>query len=95
MKKLAAIVAGIVLSGVVWGECVCTCVNGTPQPLCSNALDMEPICSPRICPIDAPSIRPIESLSLPPLGTKACRNKRVLNPRTNQYEWKRVCIRDE
>jgi len=72
-------------------SCICTCVNGKPQALCTSSLDLPPICPPRVCPITPPSVAPILTPQLPPLGTTRCDNKQVLNPDTNRYEWRRVC----
>jgi len=72
-------------------NCMCTCVNGQPEALCSSTMDLPPICSPQICPIMSPSIAPIPQPYLPPLGTSSCYNQQVLNTYTNQYEWRQVC----
>lgn len=71
--------------------CVCRCVNGDVQPICTSATDLPPICSPRVCPITPPSIAPIGPVVVPPVGTSSCRNEQVLNPITGRYEWKLVC----
>ena len=72
-------------------DCVCRCVNGTVQALCSSTLDIEPICAPALCPIVPPAIRPIDPPTVPPVGTTSCRSEQVLNPATNLYEWRQVC----
>jgi hypothetical protein len=72
-------------------RCICTCMNGANQPLCESALDLPPICPPRICPIKPPSIEPIKLPSIPPIGTRSCRMEQVLNPYTERYEWREVC----
>jgi hypothetical protein len=74
-----------------FGNCVCRCVNGEMTPLCSNSLDLPPICPPTICPIVPPSIQPISPLYIPPIGTSQCQNKQILNQRTGQYEWRLIC----
>ncbi len=71
--------------------CVCRCVNGEVQAMCSSTLDIEPICAPAICPIVPPAIRPIDPPTLPPIGTSSCRSEQVLNPYTRQYEWRQIC----
>lgn len=71
--------------------CVCRCVNGTVQAICTSSLDIRPICSPTICPIAPPSIAPIQPPRVPPIGTSRCVQRQVLNPYTNQYEWREVC----
>jgi len=81
----------ILFPNFVSAKCICTCFNGKNQPLCESSIDLPPICSPKICPIMPPSIKPLTPLTLPPIGTKKCRMKQVLNPFTNKYEWKSVC----
>ncbi len=71
--------------------CVCRCVNGEMQAICSSTLDIEPICAPAICPITPPAIRPIDPPTVPPIGTSSCRSKQVLNPQTGRYEWQQIC----
>ena len=74
-----------------YAGCVCKCVNRQVRAICSSSIDFKPICSPQICPIDTPSIKPVDSIIVPPIGTKNCTNKRVLNNYTGQYEWKVLC----
>lgn len=87
--------SGIFLAGLIPGianaDCVCTCVNGRAQALCSSSFELPPICPPTICPIVPPSIRPITPPSVPPVGTSSCGPEQVLNPYTGQYEWQIVC----
>ena len=49
-------------------ECICQCVDGRMQPLCSRSIDLPPICPPTICPKAAPSIAPINPPTIPPIG---------------------------
>lgn len=91
MRKVFLMLFLIGLSDVAVADCVCRCVNGEVKALCSSSIDLQPICSPTLCPLVPPSIAPLPSPQLPPLGTSACRQVQVLNPRTNQYEWQRVC----
>lgn len=72
-------------------DCRCACVNGEAIPLCSNALEIPPICPPRICPLVPPALQPLQPLRIPPLGTSQCRMMQVLNPWTGRYEWKDIC----
>lgn len=72
-------------------KCVCSCVNGQVVPLCDNALDIEPICPPRICPFTPPSVEPINPPRVPPIGTQTCTMKQVYNEWTKRYEWRQVC----
>lgn len=71
--------------------CVCRCVDGEMQPLCSSSIDLPPICPLTICGIVPPSIAPIAPPALPPLGTSECHQRQVMNPDTRRYEWQRVC----
>jgi len=71
--------------------CRCACVNGEVVALCSNSLDIPPICPPRLCPIVPPAIEPIQPPRVPPLGTTQCRMRQVLNPWTGGHEWKEIC----
>jgi hypothetical protein len=70
--------------------CICQCVDGHMQPLCTNAIDVPPICPPTICPIMAPSIAPINSPTIPPIGTSICRQARVCDQFGN-CQWQQVC----
>ena len=86
------IAAALVLaSHAAHAACSCRCVNGSPQALCSNALEIRPICAPQVCAIAPPSVAPIQRPTLPPVGTSTCTQKQVLNPFSNRYEWKTVC----
>jgi hypothetical protein len=69
----------IALVGSAEATCVCRCVDGEMQPLCSSAIDLPPICPLTICPLTAPSIVPFAPLTLPPLGTTDCRRAQVCN----------------
>ncbi len=93
---LAAIYLGAPFSSVQFASdafagCICRCVNGAMQGICSSSIDIPPICAPTVCPIVPPSITPIQPPTIPPIGTTSCAPVQVLNPRTNQYEWRRVC----
>ncbi len=71
--------------------CVCRCVNGQNIPICSNSLDLRPLCPPRICPLTPPAVRPLQMPTLPPLGTTRCEKQQVWNPYTARYEWRTLC----
>ena len=89
MRLLLLLLSAI--SFQVFADCQCSCINGQVAPICSNAMELKPICAPMICPIAPPSIAPLTPPSIPPLGTSRCRNQQVLNNKTNQYEWKLIC----
>ena len=72
-------------------DCVCRCVDGQMQPLCSNSIDIPPVCMPTVCGIVPPSIAPIDMPKIPPIGTSQCSQRQVQNPATGRYEWRRVC----
>jgi hypothetical protein len=93
-QRLAALlVLALLMMGSVSSsaECVCRCVNGKVQAICTSSIDLKPICAPTVCPIVPPSIRPIQSPVVPPIGTTKCRKEQVLNPKTHVYEWKTIC----
>ena len=72
-------------------SCECRCVEGSMQALCSSSIDIPPICPGTICALPPPSIAPIRTPPLPPLGTSQCTQRQVLNPATQQYEWRHIC----
>src|SRR5436309_2355606 len=89
--KRALLLLLVLLPCAAEAECICTCVNGQVRPICRSSLDLPPICAPQVCPIAPPSIQPIPQPSVPPIGTTKCEFKQVLNPVTQQYEWRRIC----
>jgi hypothetical protein len=91
VKFVLILGAALFLSANAQADCVCRCVNGEMQAICSNSLALPPICPPRICPLTPPAIEPLPSLRIPPIGTSECRPAQVLNPRTGQYEWREIC----
>jgi hypothetical protein len=72
-------------------SCVCRCVEGEMQPLCSSAIDLPPLCPATVCSMAPPAVAPIQNPVIPPLGTSTCSPQQVMNPATNQYEWRSVC----
>lgn len=72
-------------------DCRCACVDGKVQAVCTSAIAIRPICTPRICDIVTPSIKPIDTPTIPPIGTNKCDLKQVLNEKTHEYEWQRLC----
>jgi hypothetical protein len=91
MFRFISAVAMTTLATAAKADCVCRCVNGEMQPLCSSTIDLPPICPPRLCPLVPPAIAPLDAPRLPPLGTSVCIQRQVLNPYTRQYEWRRIC----
>jgi len=94
MKKLLALFSALfvfALATYADASCQCVCMDGQVRAVCSSTLDIEPICSPRICPMTTPSIEPIQRPRVPPLGTSKCVQKQIYNEDTRRYEWKEVC----
>ncbi len=85
-RLISAIAFGVLLTASAKASCVCRCVDGEMQPLCSSSIDLPPI-----CPLTPLSIAPIPPLQLPPLGTSQCEQRQVLNPATRRYEWRSIC----
>lgn len=81
----------LALPAAAIAECECMCVNGSVQAMCSSAIEVRPICAPRICPITSPSVQPITAPRIPPVGTTSCHQVQVLNEYTQHYEWHEVC----
>ena len=79
------------INSTSYAACTCECVNGQVEAICSNSMDLRPLCGPRLCPLVNPSIKPLDSLTLPPLGTSNCTNMQVYNSYTYQYEWEEMC----
>lgn len=75
------------------GSCVCRCVNGRMQSLCTSVNDMPAFCPPStLCPIAAPpTLAPLGPPIAPPVGTRSCFQRQILNPATGQYEWNMLC----
>lgn len=84
-------VAVMLLSASSEARCICTCVNGTVKAICTNTIEIPPICVSHVCPIVTPSVRPIERPRIAPLGTTSCRNQQVFNQQTRRYEWRQLC----
>ena len=91
MRLFLGLAFTVLLVGHADASCVCRCVDGEVQPLCSSSADLPPICAPTICGIVPPSVAPIQAPVLPPIGTSSCSSRQVLNPATNHYERRPVC----
>jgi hypothetical protein len=72
-------------------SCVCQCVNGEVEALCSSTIDVPPVCAPRVCPIVPPKVEPITPPTVPPVGTSRCQMVQVYDDETGQYVWRKVC----
>lgn len=91
MEKLSISIVLLLSTFVANATCKCVCMNGTVQAVCTNTLDIQPICSPTICPIVSPSVQPMQTPTVPPIGTTNCSPEQIYNQYTGQYEWKTVC----
>ena len=91
MRLLLIAIFALLLTAECQASCVCRCVDGEMQPLCSSSTDVPPVCPVTVCALVQPSLRPIQPLGLPPLGTSQCSQRQVLDPATRQYEWRSVC----
>jgi len=79
------------LTGEAGAACVCRCVDGEMQPLCSSSVDLPPVCAAVVCPLVPPSVTPVERPMVPPVGTSQCSQREVLDPATNRYAWRSIC----
>jgi hypothetical protein len=91
LRLILTVAFGIFLTTSAEASCVCRCVDGQMQPLCSSSIDLPPICPMTNCALPPPSIAPIQPAQLPPLGTSQCSQRQVLNPATRRYEWRSIC----
>ena len=91
MRVLLAVVFDLALITQARASCECACVGGRMQPVCSSSIDLPPLCPPTLCALPPPSIAPLPEARLPPLGTSRCSQRQVLNPQTQQYEWRSLC----
>lgn len=93
MRKLLLVTSifGLILVESASASCRCACINGQVQAICSSSIDIEPICAPRVCPIETPSVRPVQSPVVPPIGTSGCRQEQVYNDNNGLYEWQTIC----
>lgn len=90
MYKYAAL-ALVLFASPAYANCTCACVDGRVQALCEPGPQLPPLCGPRLCQTPGPSLRPLQGPVLPPLGTRSCSQRQVLNPYTNQYNWQLIC----
>lgn len=90
-RLVLSILTILLISNVSNASCVCSCVNGQNIPICSNSIDVRPICPPKVCPIVPPSVAPINTPRVPPVGTSQCTQHQVYNSYTGRYEWRQLC----
>lgn len=68
--------------------CVCACVDGGIQPVCSSAY-MTEFCSPRICPVPLPYPKPPMPPVVEPPGVSTCFPAQVAM--RGEYKWTVLC----
>lgn len=90
-RIVAVMLAATTIAASAYAGCSCACVNGRMQPLCTNALDVRPICPATTCSVPSAGVAPVQPSFVPPLGTKRCEQKQVTNPYSGAMEWKSVC----
>lgn len=88
---IAVLAAASATPNIARASCVCRCVDGENVPVCTNALDIPPICPPKVCPLVPPSIQPIQPPVIPPIGTTRCEQKQVWSEVKQRYVWREVC----
>jgi len=91
MRTLLIVMFGLALTVQAQASCECRCVDGSMKALCSNAIDIPPICPATACALPPASIAPIRPPRIPPIGTSQCSQQQILNPATHRYEWHRIC----
>ncbi len=70
--------------------CVCRCINGQNQPVCSQVYEVPPICPPTVCMVAPPSVDQVQPYRLPPIGTSRCRREQVFD-NDRGWIWTSVC----
>lgn len=88
---LATLVVAALLPTGASASCICRCVNGEMLPICSNSVEVPPVCPPAVCQVVPPSVAPVQTPMVPPVGASSCAPEQVLNPYTHQYEWQSIC----
>ena len=69
-------------------SCICRCLDGRMQPLCSSENDMPAFCDQTPCPHDAPVAN---APTVPTVGKRRCFQMKKFNPQTGLNEWQKVC----
>ncbi len=99
LKVFAGALIGLALAIVVpkpgFAVCQCQCVDGQPQAVCPNSLEIPPLCPASTCPLTTP-VNPLappvtEPQTVSPNTGERCVDRQVYNPRTGQMEWRRLC----
>lgn len=73
-------------------KCVCACVNGKMEAVCSSSggmTGMKPMCA-GMCPMAGPGMSGMGDNSSN-FNRGGCRQEQVWNDATRRYEWKTIC----
>jgi len=94
--RLALCVAAVLvllaaLSGAAGAACVCRCLDGKAQPVCSSSTDIPPLCNTTACPMSPPRVSPQDALQPKPTVKPGCKIRQVYNPETGRHEWGQIC----
>lgn len=87
----AVLVALAALSGAAGAACVCRCLGGKAQAVCSNSTDIPPLCSSTVCPMSPPRVSPMDAAKPKPMVKPGCKIRQVYNPDTGRHEWGQIC----
>ncbi len=82
---------GISIPNVGHASCACQCVNGEVEPICGSAIEVPPVCAPRVCPIVPPEVEPITPPTVPPVDTSRCQMVQVYDEEAKKYVWRKIC----
>ena len=71
--------------------CVCRCVGGKAQPICSSSTDIPPLCNMTVCPMATPKVSPLDQAKPKPAVKPGCTVKQVYDPETGTHNWEQIC----
>jgi hypothetical protein len=92
LAALAALAgAAILLPASAEAACVCRCVDGKAQPVCSSGTDIPPLCNTTSCPMTPPRVSPMDAAKPKPDVKPGCTVKQVYDPKAGKYEWAQIC----
>lgn len=89
----AAFLAGLAIAatGPAEAACVCRCVAGKAQPVCSSSTDIPPLCNSTVCPMSPPKVSPMDQAKPKPSVKPGCTVRQVYDPATGRHEWGQIC----
>jgi hypothetical protein len=71
--------------------CVCQCLNGLAQSVCTSTLDVPPFCPAIACSFAPPPLAVNPAPFLPQKDTRSCQMTQIYNPNSGRYEWRELC----